>query len=72
MTHSPARSRTALRVLAVAAAVVAVAQAVVGVLALTAAEGREVMTAMGAALLVSAAVFVVIAVLCAVALRRMR
>jgi hypothetical protein len=72
MTSSPARSRTALRVLAVAAAVVAVAQAVVGVLALTVAEGREVMTAMGAALLVSAAVFAVIAVLCAVALRRMR
>ncbi|MFS4505107.1 hypothetical protein ACMA46_02625 [Clavibacter sp. Sh2141] len=72
MTHSPARSRKALRVPAVAAVVIAVAQVVVGVLALTAAEGREVMTAMGAALLVTAAVFAVIAVLCSIALRRMR
>jgi hypothetical protein len=59
-------------VLAVAAALVAVGQVVVGVIAVSAADGRSVMTAMGVALLVGAAVFGTTAVLLAVVLRRSR
>ncbi|MFT2707683.1 hypothetical protein [Clavibacter zhangzhiyongii] len=60
------------RALAVATAVLALAGVVVGALAVVVADGRASITAMGVALLVSAAVFGTMSALFAVALRRTR
>lgn len=72
MTGSRTRSRTILRVLAGASAVLAIVQAVVGVLALEVAEGGAELAGMGVALLVSAGISAAVAVLCVVGLRRSR
>jgi hypothetical protein len=53
---SPGGSRAMTRVLAVVTAALAVAAVVVGVLAVSVADGRAAITAMGVALLVSAAI----------------
>jgi RsiW-degrading membrane proteinase PrsW (M82 family) len=53
---SPGGSRAMTRVLAVVTAALAVAAVVVGVLAVSVAHGRAAITAMGVALLVSAAI----------------
>jgi RsiW-degrading membrane proteinase PrsW (M82 family) len=60
------------RVLAIVTAVMAVAQVVIGALAVAVAEDRTAITAMGVALLVGAAIFGTISILFAVALRRTR
>lgn len=60
------------RVLAVVTAVLAVAAVVVGVLAVSVADGRAAITAMGVALLAGAAISGTMSVLFAVALRRTR
>jgi RsiW-degrading membrane proteinase PrsW (M82 family) len=53
---SPGGSRAMTRVFAVVTAALAVAAVVVGVLAVSVADGRAAITAMGVALLVSAAI----------------
>ncbi|PPF64285.1 hypothetical protein C5E16_14770 [Clavibacter michiganensis] len=58
--------------LAGASAVLAIVQAVVGVLALEVAEGGAELAGMGVALLVSAGISAAVAVLCVVGLRRSR
>ncbi|MFT2690434.1 hypothetical protein [Clavibacter zhangzhiyongii] len=70
MSASPRGSRAMTHALAVATAVLALAGVVVGALAV--ADGRASITAMGVALLVSAAVFGTMSALFAVALRRTR
>ncbi|MFT2752999.1 hypothetical protein [Clavibacter sp. Sh2088] len=60
------------RVLAVVTAVMAVAEVVIGVIAVSVADGRAAITALGVALLVGAAIFGTMSVLFAVALRRTR
>jgi hypothetical protein len=60
------------RVLAIVTAVMAVAQVVIGALAVAVAEDRTAITAMGVALLVCAAIFGTMSILFAVALRRTR
>jgi RsiW-degrading membrane proteinase PrsW (M82 family) len=69
---SPGGSRPMTRVLAVVTAVLAVAGVVIGVLAVSVADGRAAITAMGVALLVGAAILGTMSVLFAVALRRTR
>jgi hypothetical protein len=70
VSASPGGSRAMTRALAVATAVLALAGVVVGALAV--ADGRASTTAMGVALLVSAAVFGTMSALFAVTLRRTR
>jgi hypothetical protein len=60
------------RVLAIVTAVMAVAQVVIGALAVAVAEDRTAITAMGVALLGGAAIFGTMSILFAVALRRLR
>ena len=72
MTVSRARSRTILRALAVVSALLALAQVVVGTLAVSGAEGRADITAMGVALLLAAAISAAVASLCLIGLRRSR
>ncbi|MBM7412348.1 putative membrane protein [Clavibacter michiganensis] len=68
----PARIRTIRRLLVIVWAILAVGQAVVGVLALTVTDGAEGIRAMGVAMLVGAAVAAIMSALFAVALRRSR
>jgi RsiW-degrading membrane proteinase PrsW (M82 family) len=69
---SPGGSRPMTRILAAVTAVLAVAAVVVGVLAVSVADDRAAITAMGVALLVGAAISGTMSVLFAVALRRTR
>ncbi|OUE18973.1 hypothetical protein BFL36_13095 [Clavibacter michiganensis] len=66
------RIRTTQRVMIAAFAVLAVAQAVVGVLVLMAADGADENGALGVVMLVGAAVSATLSILFAVALRRSR
>ena len=65
-----ARIRTTRRVLIVVYAVLAVGQAVVGILAFTVADASDGIRALGVVMLISAAVSVILGVLFAIALRR--
>ncbi|WP_435080523.1 hypothetical protein [Clavibacter michiganensis] len=67
-----ARIRTTRRVLVVAFALLAVGQAVVGVLAVTVTDGSDDIRMMGMVMLVGAAVSATMSILFAVALRRSR
>jgi hypothetical protein len=66
------RIRTTQRVMIVAFAVLAVCQAVVGVLGLTITDGTDSTRALGVVMLVGAAVSAILSILFAVALRRSR
>ncbi|MBF4631176.1 hypothetical protein ITJ42_08105 [Clavibacter michiganensis subsp. phaseoli] len=68
----PARIRTIRRVLIVVFAFLAVAQVVVGVLALAVVDGAESTRPLGVVMLLGAAVSVTLSILFAVALRRSR
>ncbi|MBF4622658.1 hypothetical protein [Clavibacter sp. VKM Ac-2872] len=72
VTDPAARIRTTRRVLVVVFALLAVGQAVVGVLAFTVTDGAEGIRAMGVAMLVGAAVSATMSALFAVGLRRSR
>jgi uncharacterized membrane protein YeaQ/YmgE (transglycosylase-associated protein family) len=72
MTDPAARIRTTRRVLVVVFAVLAVSQAVVGVLASTMTDGSDGIRTMGVVMLVGAAVSATLSTLFAVGLRRSR
>ena len=69
---SPDGSRAMTRALVVVTAILALAGIVVGALAVSVADGRASIGAMGVALLLGAAIFGTMSALFVVALRRMR